>query len=55
MGQILGLPEVLETDDEDVNHLGLDRPLRCCGLSVISLYREMVLSVLRYNYHFAVL
>ena len=26
MGKFLGLPEVLETDDEDENHLGLARP-----------------------------
>ena len=52
MEQFLGLPEVLETDDEDVNHLGLDRPLRCCGLSVISFYHEMVILLQNARYHF---
>ena len=55
MGKFLGLPEVLETDDEDENHKGLAGPFkRCCGLYVISFYHEMVAIVLQYYDHFMV-
>ena len=42
MGKFLGLPEVLETYDEDENHLGFAGPKKVLWLSVISFYHEMV-------------
>ena len=45
MGKFLGLPEVLETDDEDENHLGLAGPKKVLWL--ISFYHKMVASILQ--------
>ena len=57
MGQFLSLPEVLETWVEDETHSDLVGPKKVLRFvcNLVTVHREMVLSVLRYYDHFAVL
>ena len=54
MGKVLGLPEVLETDDEDENHLGLARPKKVLWLVCNLIYHEMAILPQNDRYHFVV-